>query len=104
SLRRIDSAAEKFLAGLHRLYTHLAGKLDLALEKLDEITKALLRRYYRALNYLEKLFRVLRKLGRVILPIILLFIPPVLGFVLTFFSYTSYFWDSVVLGVMSGIL
>jgi hypothetical protein len=104
ALRKIDSGAEQFLAGLHRLYTRLAEKLDRALDKLDEITKALLRKYYRALNYLEKLFGILRKLGRVLFPIFLLFAPPVLGFVITFFAYDVYFWDSIVLGVMSTIL
>ena len=75
ALRRIDSVAEKVLAGLHRLYTHLAQRLDGALEKLDEATKALLRKYYRALNYLEKLFGILRKLLRVVFPILFLFAP-----------------------------
>jgi hypothetical protein len=104
ALRRIDSVAEKVLANLQRLYAHLAGKLDLALEKLDEITKALLRRYYRALNYLEKLFKILQKLGRVIFPILLLFTSPVLGFVIAFFIYDIYFSNSIVLGCMSTIL
>src|SRR5580704_15396532 len=104
ALRRIDSVAEKVLAGLHRLYAHLVQRLDGALEKLDEATKALLRKYYRALNYLEKLFGILRKLLRVVFPILFLFAPPLLGFVITFFAYGSYFLDSIVLGSMSVIL
>lgn len=104
ALRRVDSIAEKALAGLHRLYTVLAEKLDGALEKLDEVTKALLRRYYRALNYLEKLFGILRKLLRVIFPILFLFTPPALGFVITFFAYNTYFSDSIVLGCMCVVL
>jgi hypothetical protein len=104
ALHRIDSVAERVLVGLQRLYTRLAEKLDRALEKLDEITKALLRKYYRALNYLEKLFKILRKLGRVVFPILLLFVSPVLGFVIAYFIYDVYFSNSIVLGCMSTIL
>jgi len=103
-LRRIDSGAEKILAALQRLYAHLARRLDGALEKLDEATKALLRKYYRALNYLEKLFGILRKLLRVIFPILFLFAPPVLGLIITFFAYDTYFLDSIVLGCMCVVL
>jgi Ca2+/Na+ antiporter len=104
ALRKIDSAAEKILAALQRLYTRLARKLDGALEKLDEATKALLRKYYRALNYLEKLFGILRKLLRVIFPILLLFAPPAFGFVIIFLAYDTYFLDSIVLGCMCVVL
>lgn len=104
ALRRIDVVAERALAGLHRLYTHLAHKLDGALEKLEEVTNALLRKYYRALSYLEQLFGILRKLLRVIFPILFLFAPPVLGFIIAFFAYGSYFLDSIVLSCMCLVL
>jgi hypothetical protein len=72
---KVDALAEKILTSLYRLYSRLAEKLDGALDKLDEVTKTLLRKYYRALEYLEKLFGILRKLLRVLFPIFLLFVP-----------------------------
>jgi hypothetical protein len=56
AFRKIDAIAERILGGLTRLYRALSQKLDGALDKLDQLTKKLLRRYYRALDYLERLF------------------------------------------------
>jgi hypothetical protein len=101
---RVEAAAAKILIVLQRLYNRLAEKLDLALDKLDEVTKNLLRKYYRALEYLEKLFRILRKLLRVLLPIFLLFVPPAIGFLIAYFAFESYPSDSIVVASMSLIL
>ena len=90
--------------GLYKLYTRLTEKLDSALEKLDQLTKTLLRKYYRALQYLEKLFEILRKLLRVIFPILFLFVPPATGVATAYLAYEKYLWDSVVLGSMSAVL
>jgi hypothetical protein len=101
---RLDSVAENVLRRLYKLYSRLAEKLDGALEKLDEVTKTLLKKYYRALEYLERLFGILRKLLRVLFPIILLFVPPAIGFLIAFFAYDIYVADSIVLATMSTVL
>lgn len=103
-ISRADTAAEKLLNKLYGLYNRLADKLDVALVKLDQMTKNLLRKYYRALDYLEKLFGILRKLLRVIFPILLLFVPPICGFFIVFLAYEIYLADSIVLGAMSTVL
>src|SRR5437763_413277 len=101
---KLDELAEKVLRALSKLYNHLTSKLDLVLVKLDEVTRNLLKKYYRALEYLENLFAILRKLLRVLFPILLLFVPPVIGLVITYFAYVAYPWDAAVLAAMSTVL
>jgi hypothetical protein len=101
---RVEAVAAKILFVLQALYNRLTEKLDRALDKLDEVTKNLLRKYYRALDYLEKLFRILQRLLRVLLPIILLYVPPATGFLIAYFAFKTYPSDSIVVAVMSLIL
>src|SRR5580704_7326638 len=101
---RVEAVAAKILIVLQSLYNRLTEKLDRALDKLDEVTKSLLRKYYRALEYLEKLFRILQKLLRVLLPILLLFVPPATGFLVAYFAFRTYPSDSIVVASMSSVL
>ena len=103
-LRGIDALAEKVLRSLQRLYDVLTRKLDTALDKLDQLTKSLLRKYYRALDYLERLFKILQRLLRVLFPIVLLFVPTMAGYVITYFSYAYSKQDAVIIGSMNTVL
>ena len=106
-IAKLDAVAGKILLGLQALYNGLTDKLDRALDKLDEMTRGLLRKYYRALDYLEKLFRILLKLLRVLVPIVLLYVPPVIGFAIAYFaseSFEAYRTDAIIVGVMSAVL
>jgi hypothetical protein len=101
-ITRLASLVDRLTTGLKQLSDRLGLALDRAIYKLDKFRQQLILHFYSALRIIEKLFRVVWEIIKILVPIIVTFIPPGLGILISLFVLTGL--DTIILLLFSIVL